>query len=186
MNKAQRLFWRRGDYGQLARGETVESLVSLAIEKILSGERRWDVEKYPDLEEFLRSVIDSLINHLAMSRENRLLEKLPDNPYQLEAILRKAARATTNRDPGNPETALLEEERIRREREIMERITALLKDDPDLAKICDCIRNGINKPQAIADKTGLPVEVVYQLGRKLRRRLEGLGAEIKASSKAGQ
>ena len=42
LRRAQRLYWRRRDYEQLAQGETAESIVSLAVAKVYAGERKWD------------------------------------------------------------------------------------------------------------------------------------------------
>jgi hypothetical protein len=183
VNKTRRLFWKSGTYEQLARGETAESLVTLAVEKVLSGERRWDVARYPDLETFLKSIMDSLINHLAMSVDNRELERLPEDPEARDALLRKAASAAPGSHLRDPETALFEKESARREAEMVAKVKALISDDPDLVKVWDCLWNSVNKPQDIAQETGLSIEQVYQLRRKLKRRLEELRSEIKSSSK---
>src|SRR5262245_65798407 len=61
LRKARRLYWRRQDYEQLAEGETAEGVVSWAVTKVFSGERTWDWVQHPNLEDFLKGVIDSQI-----------------------------------------------------------------------------------------------------------------------------
>src|SRR5215468_2663660 len=65
--------WRTMDKDALPKGETVESVVSLALERVLTGERRWNPAQQPDFMKFMRDVIDSLMNHLARSKDNTLL-----------------------------------------------------------------------------------------------------------------
>src|SRR5262245_15828179 len=70
LRESNRLQWRTGDSVELPGGETIDSIVSLALEKTLSGERRWDPQSHPNLIEFLMDVIDSLLYHLATGKEN--------------------------------------------------------------------------------------------------------------------
>ena len=56
--------WRTDDPVNLPRGESVDSIVSLAFEKLLTGERVWNPEKEPELKSYLMGVIDSLVESL--------------------------------------------------------------------------------------------------------------------------
>src|SRR5262249_45983653 len=154
---------------QLAQGETAEDLVSQAVAKVFSGERKWDWGRHPNLEEFLKGVIDSLMNSLVNAIDNRVVKKLPAEPEKLEALLDKMSLSSANQHRMAPEAALLQAER---EGEILKSISELIGDDPDLVKLWNCIRQGISKPKQIAEATGLPIEDVYNLGEKLRRRLK--------------
>ena len=53
LSVSRRLYWRTGDAVELPRGETVDSIVSLAFTKVLTGERRWETHKEPDLKRYL-------------------------------------------------------------------------------------------------------------------------------------
>src|SRR5882762_1413608 len=77
LRESNRLRWRTGDSVELPGGETVDSIVSLALEKTLSGERQWNPETHPKLQEYLMDVIDSLLNHLATGRDNSLFIQAP-------------------------------------------------------------------------------------------------------------
>ena len=70
----RRLTWR-GAY--VARGGSVPGgyepydFTLDAIDKAMDGTRPWNREKYKTLESFLRSIIDSDINHLVESVDTR-------------------------------------------------------------------------------------------------------------------
>jgi len=108
--------WRTRDRDALPKGETVKSIVSLAVEKVLTGERRWNPAQQPDFMKFMRDVIDSLIYHLAISRDNALLTTLPEESGQDEMSWRaESDRAKPGaewlvRSEATPEQALLDEE----------------------------------------------------------------------------
>lgn len=54
-------------------GKEAEDIVSETVEGVLSGKRAWDSSAQLDLFAHLKSIIDSKLNHLAKSRENRLI-----------------------------------------------------------------------------------------------------------------
>ncbi len=173
--KTQRLYWKRADYHALARGETAESLVSLTYVKVRTGERAWNRQQYPDLEDFLKSVLDSLISNLVRSVDNRKVEKLPEDPERLDALL----KITPITDPAqhmNPERQLLAAEARQREEALVEAIEQLIGTDAELRAVWHCIEDGAAKSQAIAEQTGLPIAAVYQLRRKLKSLLTKLMA----------
>jgi hypothetical protein len=60
LSVSRKLYWRTGDTAELPRGETVDSIVSLAFTKVLSGQRRWDPQQNPDIKTYFMDVIDSL------------------------------------------------------------------------------------------------------------------------------
>src|SRR5262245_60748681 len=108
--------WRTSDREALPKGETIKSVVSLALEKVLAGERRWNPEKQPDFMRFMRDVIDSLINHLARSKDNALLTPVPEKSSEDEKDWRAGSgKAEHNtrwlaRNEMTPEQALLDKE----------------------------------------------------------------------------
>lgn len=183
--KARRLYWRRQDYEQLAQGETVESIVSWAIVKVYNGERAWDWQKQPHLENFLKTVIDSLMHNLVCCWDNRMVERLPTTHEQLDKLCRNAVPGPINSHNKDPETILLEQEAAReREHKIVENIPNLIGDDPRLMQIWDCIRRGLDTPQEIARSTGIPVKTVYRLNQKLSRRLDKLKPDQQGRGRA--
>src|SRR5215475_6545333 len=96
--------WRTRDREALPKGETVKSVVSLAVEKVLTGERKWNPAQQPDFMKFMRDVIDSLIYHLARSKDNALLTTLQEEGGQDEM----SWRAESDRaKPGAPTHLIL-------------------------------------------------------------------------------
>ncbi len=85
---SRRLRWRSRNYQHLPNGETPDSVVSMAIEKVLTGERVWNPETHPDLTKYLRDVIDSLLSHLRTSLDNALFVHT-DNLDDVSALLAK-------------------------------------------------------------------------------------------------
>ena len=77
LSVSSKLRWRTRDATQLPRGETVDSIVSLAFTKVLNGERQWDPVHAPDIKKYLMDVIDSLLYHLATSRDNTTITAIP-------------------------------------------------------------------------------------------------------------
>jgi len=77
LSVSKQLLWRTGNPVELPNGETVDSVVSLALEKVLTGERHWKPQQAPELKKYLMDVIDSLLNHLATGTENTTLQTLP-------------------------------------------------------------------------------------------------------------
>lgn len=75
---SRNLRWRTNSPLELPGGETVDSIVSKAIEKLYSGDREWHPDEQPDLNRYLQGVIDSLLNHLAEAQENVMLRGVPE------------------------------------------------------------------------------------------------------------
>jgi len=84
LSVSRRLYWRTGNAVDLPRGETVDSIVSKALTKVLTGERRWNPQTAPDLQKYLMGVIDSLLSHLAQHNDNTTLhrETVPRSMYR--------------------------------------------------------------------------------------------------------
>jgi hypothetical protein len=78
LGECRRLRWRTRNARELPAGETVDSIVSKAIEKLFSGERNWDPGKQPLVEKYLKGVISSLLNHLAEGGDNTKCEAMPE------------------------------------------------------------------------------------------------------------
>src|SRR3990172_10704706 len=58
--------WLRGSK-ELAEGYKPEDIVFESITDIYIGDRNWNIDKYPSLVDFLKSVIDSKVSNLVRS-----------------------------------------------------------------------------------------------------------------------
>jgi RNA polymerase sigma factor (sigma-70 family) len=176
LDKTRRLYWQGKLGGDLPGGQQAEDLVEEAIEKVRSGERKWNPYDQPDLYEYLRSVIDSLISHLVNSRENRVVIRLVPNDDDKDPINRFPDRAAT------PLDRLLQEEREASSERWFWGFHSSLADDPPLQRYIECIYEYPTniKPSAIAEQLGITLAEIYNLKKRLKRRLTKYLAQPRA------
>lgn len=184
LKKCRRLRWRSGNFSELPKGETVDSIVSLAFERLLNDDpqrndsrhqRNWNPQKVPDLKKFLMGVIDSLINQLAESKDNALFltahearEVLLQNDLD-EDVAEKESSWMIGALP-SPEDLLLKKEKAALDRRKFELLLAEIEDDPVLKAIVQARINNHEKPGEIAKVTGIPVKQIYNGIKKLDRK----------------
>jgi hypothetical protein len=147
------LRWRTGNPKELPGGETDESIVSKAIQLVLkgaleessgvksspkAGSRRWDPQKQPNLQKYLMDVIDSLLNHLAHSPDNKIFTRIPDKGLgKWEAGL-KPRTADTEwlvRTSRSPEELLLQREKAELEDRALDMLEEEAAGDKVLSKV---------------------------------------------------
>jgi hypothetical protein len=172
------LHWRTGNKRELPSGETAESVVSKAIEKVLSGKRKWNPDTHPLLERYLMDVIDSLFNQLANSHDNIkfeiILNRSNEDGVHLPEQLphRPEARAEwLGRPPLTPEELFLEQERNKRNDEAVGALIADCEDDPLLKKILEAMVDGYEKPASIAVRVGCTASEVFVASKRLDTKL---------------
>jgi len=157
--------WKSGKSDQLLGGKTPEDIACEAIEKVLSGTRDWDPDKYPNLLTHLKWVVKSDMEHLASSLEHQATGRMPepgegDEGY--ETILDSSSQT--------PEEELIAREKQDFEEKVKAELYAMVKGDEDLEMILLCFEEGMDKPEIIASQTGWDVSKVYNLKRKLLRK----------------
>jgi DNA-directed RNA polymerase specialized sigma24 family protein len=159
--------WRTNDPTHLPRGETVESIVSLAFEKVLTGERQWDPNKEPELKTYLTGVIDSLLSHLSRHKDNTSVSAMPEaaepRDYQ--------ENGWQAQPPADPETALLLREQRQYEAQAVQLLLDTSQDDPLVADIIRTMQAGYAKAGEIARVLGIPVTEVYNAMKRLDRKI---------------
>jgi len=190
LSVSRNLRWRTKNVLELPGGETVDSIVSKAIEKLFRGERDWDPEAQPDIRNYLKGVIDSLLNHLADSLENTLLTAVPA-PNSEDAAAWE--RGSSKRDPvadwlvprsRSPEAALLEQEREALEDRAFEHLIDECADDKVLLGVLEAMLDGAETPAEISQAKGIPVKDVYNATKRLDRKLETVRTRIAGKSNA--
>ena len=168
--------WRIKEKYALPNGETVNSIVSLAFQKVFSGERRWNPAQHPDFMNFMRDVIDSLINHLAWGKDNTSLSPVPaegsEDYLAWHTGSKNAAPAEwLARSEATPERALIEKEwQVQKE----EAIRLLLEEcagDPMLSKVVAAMLEGYDQCREIAEVAGIDVREVYNAMKRLDRKI---------------
>lgn len=175
------LRWRTRNSEELPGGETVGSIVSKAIEKLL-GDRNWKPDEEPNVEKYLQGVIDSLLNHLAVSEDNVRVFALPEPGSN---IVFNWERGSLKQDPAanwlirpspSPEAILINEQQDAEQSDVEDRALALLlcecREDSILLAVVRAMMDGHSTPAEISAATGIRVENVYNAFKRLDRKLE--------------
>jgi hypothetical protein len=159
LHKSHRFYWSTGSSGELPNGEMTESLVSKAFYLWLTGRRKWNREKYADLESFLKSVIDSLLSHSATGYDNRRIDETSDQPRILQAT---------------PESELLGKERQNDADRLIAEVLEEAREDVVVTEIVNAMRAGIVTRREIVSTTGRSKEVIDNGLKRLRRLAAGV------------
>uniref|UniRef100_UPI0015C40F58 hypothetical protein n=1 Tax=Candidatus Entotheonella palauensis TaxID=93172 RepID=UPI0015C40F58 len=159
--------WRTDDPMNLPRGESVDSIVSLAFEKVLTGERTWNPEKEPDLKMYLMGVIDSLLSHLSRHKDNTAVTAMPETAEHLGR-----GEGDWQAQPlADPETALLVQEQKQYEARAVQLLLDASQDDPLVSQIIRAMQAGHAKAGEIAEVLGIAVTEVYNAMKRLDRKI---------------
>jgi len=163
--------WGGARGGRLPAGREAEDVVYEAIEKVYGGQRVWDPAAKPDLVQYLKDVIESDVHHLATGFENRgvltesaLGERLVDG--EPEPFLQAQPAAGPS-----PAEAAERGETDREAKAFAEAFLATLGDEPGMATVVQCIFDGLVKPAEIAGRTGMAADDIYNMRKRLQRRL---------------
>jgi hypothetical protein len=184
LRESNRLRWRTGDSVELPGGETIDSIVSLALEKTLSGDRRWDPKAQPKLQEYLMDVIDSLLNHLATGKENSLFIKASPVDGAIDPEGGGSAQAHGRdvdwlvRGAISPEALLLRKEEEQLHERALELLLAECDGDPVLVRIIEVMLQGHDKADRIAAAAGINIREVYNAMKRLDRKAAHVSSRI--------
>jgi hypothetical protein len=176
--------WRTRDKDALPKGETIKSVVSLAMEKVLAGERRWNPAQQPDFRKFMRDVIDSLINHLARSKDNAILTTVPEEGSEDEiswgagAGKARPGAEWLARNVVTPEEALLDEESQEQKNKAIRILLEECAADQTLTRIVSAMLEGRDQCGEIADVVGIEVKEVYNAMKRLDRRVASVSRRM--------
>lgn len=167
------LYWRTGSSEEIAGGETAASIVSEALKRVYSGERKWNPDTDPSIEKYLMDVIDSLLNHLAESADNTMFETLPEadpgegSPPDIQPGKAEIGAEWLSRRCPTPEEEMLAQERAARNDQVISGLIEDCADDPILRKVLEGIVDGCPNSRSIAEKTGLSRTEVYAATKRL-------------------
>ncbi len=169
----------------LADGGDAEDYVHKAIESVVdpASKRKWDLEKQPDLERHLMSVLDSMISNasrLAANRDTR--RQFVSGPTLEEPIDRIADAPHPCRNAG---AEIQHAEIVALEKDVLDQLRKNVAQDPELAKLLDAYEAGIVKNQEIEELYDLSAERVSELKRKMRQRIEGINPHVKQLMQEG-
>lgn len=140
----------------LPGARSAEDVVQEAVSKVISGERKWDPIRQPDLEAHLRSVIDSMLSKKGLfgSKEWTSVVNV-DDPDQWERMASQCPHLG----------AVCHDAAV-----VLDALRESTRGDVELNKVLEAVLEGFDKPKDIAVLADIPVERVYELQRKLDRR----------------
>jgi hypothetical protein len=164
--------WKSGKSDRLLGGKTPEDIACEAIEKVLSGNRDWDPDKYPNLLTHLKWIVKSDMDHLASSLEHQTTGRMPE-PVDGEEGQADYYETIPDQSP-TPEEALIIREKKDLEERLKDELYAIVEGDEDLEELLLYFEEGIDKPEIIAKQSGWDVSKVYTLKKKLRRKASKL------------
>ena len=165
--------WKLGKADQLLGGKTPEDIACGAIEKVLSGTRTWDTEKYPDLFTHLKWIVKSDMDHLASSLEHQTMTRIPE-PRDDEEGPVNIYQTIPDQSSPTPEEAMINDEKNKLEEKLKDDLYALVEGDEDLEELLLYIDEGIDKPEKIATLAKWDISKVYNLKKRLRRKASKL------------
>lgn len=131
--------------------------------------RNWDQSKYPLLEDFLKSIIKSLVDHIL--KENTGIVFLPtdsDDAFQsekLEELIQHYKPSET------AEAVLLKAEKAK---ELIKLLKKLSNDDEEIGMLLLAADDGYSKAGEQAEATGYDIKKIYNIRKRLKRKLEPL------------
>ena len=174
LQKLSQKWWRGVWNGKIPGGVQAQDIAASALEALMiadpaKGSREWNRERYPNLIDFLRSVVDSKVNHLVEGLENRMEQEPTPNPDETisDFIDRKREQRTLPEEAN----ARTKEEQEAANEKLFFALHEEVKDDPLLPRILECQLDGVHKRADIATKLGVePIEVT-QAAKRLERRL---------------
>lgn len=178
LKESRRKFFRTGRGGEMPGGYDVEAVVNEAFTRVLSGQRRWDSAREPDLKRHLMDVIDSILYHLATGKENELLRaaggtetEAADSSWEAGSNERRPEREWLARGAQGADAALFERERLEAEERVLRMLADECSGDPVLSRVLRVKREYDAEPAEISALTGLPVKEIYNAMKRLDRKI---------------
>ncbi len=143
-----------------------QDLAAEAIISVIQGNRCYNPESYPDFMTFLRSIVDSQINHLAKSAEHRKKKPLvqeayenADNPVQMEF---------TGNEP-DPSRTCINKELVEK---LKESLAPAFNKDKIIREIFECLEAGITTDRDMAELLEVNVQEIYKAKKRFRRKVD--------------
>jgi hypothetical protein len=157
-----RLYWRGLPTcagGNAPGGIEASDLASQAVADTIEGRRHWQPQG--DFFQFLKSVVDSKVNNLAVCLENKTTRRLglgenKDAPKSSEVH---------DCEVIDPSQIAADQESAKRLRAL---ILAEIGNDPMAEKVFECLDASIEKSADMAELLGIDIQEVYKVQKRLR------------------
>lgn len=133
--------------------------------------RNWNKEKYPKLEDFLISIIESITSHKAdhsvrIKKESLFFEDGTPKDFELSI---SSKRLVCKDGLNSPEEKMIQSESLEH---LKDKLKSLAKEDEEAGLVILCLEEEISLPREIANETGYDVTKVYNILRRIRTNLK--------------
>lgn len=157
----------------LADGRNGEDYALEAIHDLLdpNAGRKWDHEKNPDILDYLKSAVKSMISNASRRLENRTTVRSVIASQDDSGDVLDRFDVIPDAHP-NAADCLELDERVECQKAVIEQLRASVSEDPELKALLEALENDIVKNRDIEELTGILAARVSELKRKLRDRLE--------------
>lgn len=170
LSKFRKYGWRRGNPQKVEwagpDGTSPEDLALAAVTSVVEGRRAYDSDTYPDFREFLRSVIDSQISHLAEKARSRRTDRIP---IARDGETGELAEVDICGDEPDPADTCMNRELLDSVRGVF---AARIEEDPLLVQILQCMEAEITKPAEVAAVLGTDVKSIYNAQKRFQRMID--------------
>lgn len=152
--------------------ELVQEAISLAY-GIGKNEtyRNWNKAKYPKLEDFLISIIESITSHKADHAKRIKIKPLfnkDGTPSDFEENI-SSEEMLSKGILNSPEEEIIQSESLQ---PLTDKLESISEEDEEIGIIILCLEEGISRPRDISKETGYDVNKVYNIFRRLRTKLK--------------
>lgn len=172
----------KGRRGGTPGNAEAEDFVSQAIEQTISGNRTFDPPESVVIDQalfkHLDDTIDSLISHAWESSENKKVRNILSEENSLTGNISEVPVHWT------PLDSIIESEDEKRAQDILLGFIDFIDEDPLLKAAFELFLEGL-KPDEVAKKLNLNSEQIYQVRRKLKRRIFSYSSERKKAGARG-
>ncbi len=176
--------WKSFNYALLGYDFDPESLVGEAIARAFgSGTsatdeptyRNWNQDTYPDLADFLISIIKSILSHLKEHHSTFKSESLNDDENEesdktskLDSEAQSASFLNGLIKTKTPEVQLI----LKHQRTLFRNfLNELSLSDEEIGMTLMAYEDGAEKAADVAEVTGFEIEKVYNINKRLRRKV---------------
>lgn len=161
LRKRYTVIWNNKEVKEFSREAIGEVINKIFIEK----KRNWNVDRYPDFEEFIVGVIDSHIN-------NTLNKDVKESTIGNNEFLFDENRES---EPNAQEIVITQEIR----NQIYNELETSGADDDELL-IFECLADGIEKPDDIKKELGMSDEDFHNAWRRFKRKRKTIQEKLAA------
>jgi hypothetical protein len=153
--------WPNTDLKDFSRNIIGEVISKIFLEKV----RKWNLDEYPDFEDFIVGVVDSHINNTLKKKSKE--SNAGDNEYLLDRNVKA--------EPDAMESITTNELR----KQVFDELETAGADDDELL-ILECLADGIETPADIKKALGLSDEDFHNIWRRFKRKRKVIQQKLAA------